>query len=135
MLVRSLVLVLALASSPAHADDPEGVEASDLAELRLEASLPDPATATLQSALVGFGSGHFYAERPVNGFVFLGGQLLGLGLVGAGSMLTTNGETPGVRNKGRVLMIGGMSFTGLVRVAEIATAPHAAHRTADEKLR
>jgi hypothetical protein len=135
MFVHSLVLALALSSGTVHADDTEGVDSSERAELRLELSMPDPTTATLQSALVGFGSGHFYAERPVSGFVFLGGQLVGLGVVGAGAMATNSGDTPGVRNQGRAMMIGGLVFTGMVRLVETATAPHAAHRTADEKLR
>ena len=88
---------------------PEGITRAEL--LEMERSLPSGAVAVGLATAVGFGTGHFYARRPLSGAVLLLGQAAGVGMVLAGiDGLDTD-----------LVRVGGWAF-GLSRTIEIGTA-------------
>lgn len=96
-----------------------------------EAAGPDPTAALMCSALVGFGSGHFYAGDTSSGTAHLavqGGALLvsviALGVAGQ----TGSQEAAQVYGAGIAVM-------GIARVVEMWTAPGKADATATARLR
>ena len=96
-----------------------------------EAAGPDPTAALMCSALVGFGSGHFYAGDMSSGTAHLavqGGALLvsviALGVAGQ----TGSQEAAQVYGAGIAVM-------GIARVVEMWTAPGKADATATARLR
>ena len=85
---------------------PEGITRAEL--LEMERSLPSGAVAVGLATAVGFGTGHFYARRPLSGAVLLLGQAAGLGMVAA--------------SKNPDLILTGGLLLGLSRTIEIGTA-------------
>ncbi len=105
---------------------------------QLQPQLPDPATAMLQSTLLGFGAGHFYSGRTERGLVHMGLQVAGLGLSGLGTTLVngaqgwSNADTR--RKAGLAFTItGSLTFVGS-RVTDIYTAPLSAHEEGAERM-
>ena len=96
--------------------------------LRLYASLPDPGAATALSGFLGFGSGHFYAGEPEGGYTHLSLQLSGIALAVASVFV----RQPRVATS---MGISGGTMVLTSRVLETLTAPRAAHRTAEKRLR
>ena len=94
--------------------------------LRLETSLPSPTAATLLSALVGFGSGHYYAGSPDSAQVHLVVQILGVVAIGVGSALASDPDSESV---GQVVGAIGIAGFGIDRIVEAANAPFKAHQT------
>ena len=80
-------------------------------------AVPDSGVAVGLSAAVGFGSGHFYAQRPGAGVVFLLTQI-----VGAGIYL---GASASAEPKPGLAAISGAAL-GLSRLIEVPTAGIAA---------
>jgi hypothetical protein len=85
--------------------------------LRMEAAVPDSGVAAGLSAAVGFGSGHFYAQRPGAGVVFLLTQVVGAGLY--------FGALASAEPKLGLAAAGGVAM-GLSRLVEVPTAGIAA---------
>ena len=85
--------------------------------LRMEAAVPDSGVAVGLSAVVGFGSGHFYAQRPGAGMVFLLTQIVGAGLY--------LGASASAEPKPGLAAISGAAL-GLSRLIEVPTAGVAA---------
>lgn len=113
-------MVLALMAGLAQADDTESIP-----EDYFQVAHPDPTTATLQSTLVGFGAGHFYAGQKETGMLFLVAEGVGAAMIVAGrdpfGAVQADAEP--------LLLTSGLVIHGLFRLAEIATAPYAAHAT------
>jgi hypothetical protein len=85
--------------------------------LRMEAAVPDSGVAVGLSAAIGFGAGHFYAQRPKAGVVFLLTQTVASGLyIGA---LASAEPKPGLAVASGVAL-------GLSRLVELPTAGVAA---------
>jgi hypothetical protein len=72
-MLTTLLIASTLAGEPIGYE--EWIERSSV-----ELKYPDPATATILSAHIGFGAGHFYSRRPVAGLTHL--TLQGGGLAG-----------------------------------------------------
>ena len=94
--------------------------------LRLQTSLPSPVAATVLSALVGFGSGHYYAGSPESGQVHLVLQIVGLVAIGVGSALADDYDT---EQAGQIIGTIGLLGFGTDRIVEAANAPFKAHQT------
>ncbi len=101
---------------------------------RLERSVPDPNTALLQSTILGFGAGHFYAHNSRRGGLHLALQLGGIGLSALGFRygMNANSQTEAKLAEAMVF-IGSGVFAG-DRVFDIFTAPMSAHDEAEERL-
>lgn len=89
----------------------------------IQAASPAQGTSLALSATLGFGSGHFYAGRPIEGGVFAGTQLLGV-LMGSGAYLLSDGGDGAVA----VLGIGGTTLL-VSRIVDMAMAPGSARKT------
>ena len=94
--------------------------------LRVESSLPSPTAAVLLSALVGFGSGHFYAGSPESGQVHLVVQLISLVAIGTGSVLADDYDTESI---GQIVGATGIIGFSVDRIIDAANAPFKAHQT------
>lgn len=110
------------------------VPRDDMAVVLLEHTVPNPTTALLSSAIVGFGAGHFYANDRDAGLVYLGTQAGGLALWGLGRLIAMDAWT----DTGRAAAMG-MAWTGLAltvgsRMVDTATAPDAAHAEARRQI-
>lgn len=102
---------------------------------RIHATLPDPNAALLQSALLGFGAGHFYAEQPRLGLIHAGVQAVGVGLAGLGGGLASGvSRYSNLGERYQAIMYAGLALTGAGRLADLYTAPYSARKTADETL-
>jgi TM2 domain-containing membrane protein YozV len=125
---------------PAPPRPPAPASTSDAVVLwkiaRLEAEAPDPAVALLESTILGFGTGHFYADKPARGWTHLGVQALGLGLSGFATWYgTTQAETTRQWNTADRLLTLGFVIYGADRVVDMYTAPISAHDTASERMK
>lgn len=96
--------------------------------MALEAEAPDPTTALLASAFVGFGAGHFYAGDPQRGAIHAGIQGSGV-LFFVGGLLAKDVDT--------AMALSNLGYTILAvgRLADIYTAPQTAHEQAARKIR
>lgn len=94
--------------------------------LLLEHTVPDPTTALLSSAIVGFGTGHFYAHDSSGGWLHAGAQAGGLALFGLGQLLGNQAFTPEGEKGGKALSAVGMVICVGSRLVDTATAPRAA---------
>ena len=103
--------------------------AQDVETVRLQHALPDPHLAFSLSLTLGFGAGHFYAERPTLGTAFLASQVVGAGLIGLAFPVSQ--ENPGAAN---TMLLTGIAVTGCSRFAEAWLAPYSARKTGLEKL-
>jgi hypothetical protein len=118
-----VMLFAALAQEPAPPAEPLP-PLIDRSGMLLEVGLPQQDVAMWQSAIVGFGAGHFYAgEEDV------GALLLILQGVGAGLMIA------GASKDNRGLLYAGGAVFGSSRLVDIAAAPYAARRQAIARLR
>ena len=107
-------------------------ELSEVDEALLEARLPDPNTATLQSTVLGFGAGHFYAGNVKRGAIFAGLQVLSVA-IGAYAY-----DNPGANLSGSAqssLFAVGVWGLGLSRAGDILLAPHTAHQSSEAMIR
>ena len=102
--------------------------------LLLDHTVPDPTTALLMSAVVGFGSGQFYAHNPRVGLIHASLQGAGLAVLGVARLaerdpITTSGGqiAHAIGNVGLTLMVGS-------RLVEAATAPGAAQAEAARQI-
>jgi hypothetical protein len=126
--------------APAPATPTVSAHGSDAVVLwkiaRLEQDLPDPTVALLQSTILGFGTGHFYADKPAQGWTHLGLQALGLGMSGFATWYGTNqAETHRQFNTADRLLTLGLVIYGADRVVDMYTAPLSAHDTASERMK
>jgi len=85
---------------------------------------PDPAAAAIMSSVVGFGSGHYYAESEVSGSFFLVSQALGTGFMGAAAF---GKYTP---TDAANMMIAGTVILTVSRFIEVLSAPAVARKSA-----
>jgi hypothetical protein len=104
--------------------------------LRLERSVPDPATALLLSTFVGFGSGHRYAGDDEAADLHLGVQAAGLGLYAVASTIAAALATSDPDAAGGAVFVAGVGGGVFVidRVVEAGFAPKKAHEGADRVL-
>jgi hypothetical protein len=102
------------------------------------AFLPDATTATLQSTIVGFGSGHFYAGEKPAGAVFATSQGVGVLIVGLGALALAAEQEERPRDRetsGHVTMIGvGGTVFALARTFDIALAPRSVRKARERML-
>ncbi len=103
-----------------------------LATRVVEVRLPDPGAAVALSGLVGFGAGHFYAQRRRRGRTHLALQLTALSVTIAGGVLSAVGGEATVPG---VIMAGaGGGFLVGARTADVVSAPRSAHDSAADRL-
>jgi hypothetical protein len=93
--------------------------------LKVQLTAPDPTAAFLQSAIIGFGSGHFYCNDPQAGYIHLGVQAGGAVLIGAGTALASRSP-----DAAGAAVVGAVA-TVVSRVVELVTVPYAARREAE----
>lgn len=91
--------------------------------LLLDHTVPDPTTALLMSAIVGFGSGEFYARRPRAGWIHAGVQGTSLAIAAAAHLAERSALTSTGHDVARA--ISGLALTVSVgaRLVEVATSP------------
>jgi hypothetical protein len=110
-----------------------GLDRGDLLYVgRAWAKAPDPAVALLESTLLGFGTGHFYAGNAEEGKIHLGIQAGGLVLSGLGTLLSVQARSSGGATFGMVLTSAGSAAFTIDRVVDIYRAPLSAR---DERTR
>lgn len=118
---------LAVPASPGSTLDPTRL-------LLLERSLPDPTTALLSSAIVGFGSGHFYARDTKGGILYAGLQAGGLAVWGLSRFAGAQSFTAEGLRTSQVLGTLGLTLSLGARMVDAGTAPAAAHTTARRQI-
>ncbi len=84
---------------------------------------PDPVVAWLNSAVIGFGTGHFYSGNPSEGWTHLTVQVGCLGLAGLGTLISTQANSGLGRDLGAGLLVVGSLGFSVGRVADIYRAP------------
>lgn len=99
----------------------------DCTAQRLAVLQPQPAVALGLSALVGFGTGHFYAGRSEAGLGFLAADSAALVTLGAGLLA----DDPRAKAAGVGI---GAAMVGIVRLIEMGSAPSAARKSALDTL-
>lgn len=102
--------------------------------LLLDHSVPDPTTALLMSAVVGFGSGQFYAHNPRVGLVHAGLQGAGLVVFGVARLAGNNALTTSGGEVARVISDVGLMIMVGSRLVEAGTAPGAAQDEAARQI-
>lgn len=101
---------------------------------RLMVSLPDPGAAAALSGTVGFGTGHFYAEQPGTGLVFLVLEGLAAGLL-IGALSTDVADLDATELEARQAVTrAGAGLLVLGRSIDTVTAPASARRTGRARL-
>ncbi|MEL6345610.1 MAG: hypothetical protein AAFV53_21050 [Myxococcota bacterium] len=121
-MIGALMVGVALAQEPIQYRSPV-----DQRYLQVQAMAPDPTVALQMSALVGFGSGHFYAGSETTGAVSFGVQLVGLGTAAGGAAYLD--RNPDQRDVGVGIVGAGLFMFAASRVVEMVTAPKQAHKT------
>ncbi|MFH1463012.1 MAG: hypothetical protein ABIO70_01365 [Pseudomonadota bacterium] len=130
--------VAAVPAPSVEAPSGPGLDRGDLLYVgRAWAKAPDPTVALLESTILGFGMGHFYARRPKEGAVHLGLQVVGSALSGLGYGIYADASVfdDNRRQKlawGEGLMIAGGALFSTDRVVDIYRAPLSAR---DERVR
>lgn len=102
--------------------------------LLLDHTVPDPTTALLSSALVGFGAGHFYARDMDAAWLHLGLQAGGLGLWGLSALIKPATWNPSGRTAAQAIGVLGLGITVGSRLWDTGTAPHAAEVEARRQI-
>lgn len=101
--------------------------------------LPSPGTTALLSGVIGFGSGHFYSQRPGVGSIFAVVETAGLGLIvgGYASQASTSGDFggDGVRRAqiGASLAVAGWATSAVSRGIDSGVASTSARKTAQNR--
>jgi len=107
----------------------------ELYMLHLERSLPQPGTAFAQSAVIGFGTGHFYADNPARGRLHLGLQIGGIGFSAGMAALAgvafNGGDDP---TPFQMAAAAGGAFTLGARVFDAIDAPYTAHASSLHRI-
>jgi TM2 domain-containing membrane protein YozV len=93
---------------------------------QIEASAPQDDVALAQSALLGFGAGHFYAGNRTRGLTHARVQGAGVFLTLVGAMLAAIGEEDGVIAGGTTLVAIGSGGLAVSRLVDLITAPYSA---------
>ena len=104
---------------------------SDQRQLDLLLSAPSPAASVLMSAVVGFGSGHYYAGSKASGTRHLAIQGSTILLAGIGSAIAGSASDPAVAN---FVYASGLTAFLVDRAIEIVNAPFKAHQTTARML-
>lgn len=102
--------------------------------LLLDHTVPDPTTALLSSALVGFGAGHFYAHDMDAGWLHLGLQAGGLGLWGLSALIKPAAWNPSGQTAAKAIGVLGLGITVGSRLWDAGTAPRAAEIEARRQI-
>lgn len=110
------------------------VARDDMAVVLLQHTVPNPTTALLSSALVGFGAGHFYANDDDQGWMHLGLQASGLVVFGLGRLIAEGAWTDLGRRSAMGMAWVGVGLTVGSRLVDTATAPDAAHDEARRQI-
>ena len=101
---------------------------------------PDPFSAGALSAVIGFGTGHYYAKRPATGFMFTLVETLALGMVVGGYASTPSTEEIYEDPEGAIkksegsyrLVVSGWALSAASRSIDSATAVFAARSSREE---
>lgn len=102
--------------------------------LLLAKTVPDPTTALLSSAIVGFGAGHFYADDPRSAWVHLGVQTGGLLIFGIARAAESAALYEEDAQTARIFAALGLSVTIGSRLVDAGTAPGAAQEEARRQI-
>jgi hypothetical protein len=99
---------------------------TDQRKLDIELSAPSPSAALVMSALVGFGSGHYYAGSQSSGSRHLAIQAgaIALGSIGLVAAAASDDPAPGA-----FVYTVGLTALSIDRVIEVVNAPFKAHQT------
>ncbi len=84
---------------------------------------PDPMVAALDSLLLGFGTGHFYAGNHEEGFAHLGTQVGLLGVIGLSALVMSEARNTGTQRFGSIMVGVGSSALVGARVVDFYRAP------------
>lgn len=128
------MLLIALMSA-ALAEDPVDRYNANVARLGLESSLPKEGVAFAESAVVGFGAGHFYAKQydVGTGFaVFEGAALIA---VAGGMYWQQTNPNKFATGGGPELVLAGVTGLVVTRMVDAALAPMSARKGVRQALR
>jgi hypothetical protein len=124
-------LVAAVPAAPlpgVRADTDRGTEPPGDQAATFAAGLPDPATAFLQSSILGFGAGHFYAGNTNRGLAFLGVEGASVLLYGAMYFVAVHGNLD--TNLPAQVGDGALGIFIASRIVDMYMAPITAHQCA-----
>ena len=97
-----------------------------VSEQKFLLTLPDPATATLKSALIGFGAGHMYACQSQAGAAHALAQVAAIAGI-AGTAAWAGEEPIKFTNKGGPVLMGtAIGALVITRLIDVASAPASA---------